>query len=75
MTKSLTMQSHGKTLNQRKINPSIVKLMEQLYSGKPRKNTRVAMAYKLLVEGYTEYEMKGEGIIWEDIKIAKTLQG
>ena len=64
-------QSHGKTVNQRKINPSFVKLMEQLYCGKPKKNTRVAMAYRMLLEGYTEFQMRGEGIIWEDIKIAK----
>jgi hypothetical protein len=45
--------------------------MEQLYRGQPKKNTRVAAAYKMLIEGYKESEMHNEGINKAEIEMAK----
>lgn len=67
-------ESHGDTLRNRKIGANVVKLMEMLYSGQPRINTRVATAYRMMLEGYTESQMRNEGISKAEIDIAMKFQ-
>jgi hypothetical protein len=62
--------SHSETLKHRKVTAQTIKYMELLYHGQPRRNTRVATAYRMMLEGYTEPQMRNDGISKAEIEIA-----
>lgn len=45
--------SHAVTMNTRKISKSNITFMERLFRGEQRRNTQVAAAYKIILEGHS----------------------